>query len=49
MPLYQYIVYDNCVYFPEEYIYVVGFENNSTFNKLIMKKRGRYKMSGVYY
>ncbi len=33
-----YIVYDNCVYFPEEYnLYVVGFENNPIFNKLTMK------------
>ena len=32
------IVYDNCVYFPEEYnLYVVGFENNTIFNKIIMK------------
>lgn len=33
-----YIVYDNCVYFPEEYnLYVIGFENNPIFNKITMK------------
>ena len=33
-----YIVYDDCVYFPEEYnLYVIGFENNPIFNKITMK------------
>ena len=33
-----YIVYDDCVSFPEEYnLLVVAFENNSIFNKIITK------------